>query len=181
MLDELGAIADGDKYVVKVPKTDARDPRPPAVLGLQAAAQYQAADAEARTLLAARGIPYVRFNQPSLRSRATPVEGELPVSEEDRTMYAAFRSGLPAGTVDLSAAFDGSPAPVYVDQVHNAEETNGMLADAVLLGLAQRAPGLMEKAGRQQCSQSPRCSGFWDRPCATRSRRGGWGSWWSSR
>jgi hypothetical protein len=152
VLDELGAIADGDKYVVKVPRTDARNPRPPAVLGLQAAAQYQAADTEARTLLAARGIPYVRFNQPTLRSRATPVDGELPVSEEDRTMYRAFRAALPPDTVDLSAAFDGSPEPVYVDQVHTAEESNDLLADAVLLGLAQRAPEVMKKAGQQQCS-----------------------------
>ena len=152
VLDKLGAIADGDEYVVKVPRTDTRNPRAPAVLGLQAAAQYQAAEAEAATLLGARGIPYVRFNQPTLRSRATPVEGEFEVTPEDRTMYAAFRSALPKGTIDLSGLFDGSPEPVYVDQVHTEEATNDQIARAVLLGLTQRAPGVMKKAGQQQCS-----------------------------
>lgn len=94
--------------------------------------QYRLGVEDSRTLLAARGIPAAFFLQPTVATRAEPVDGETPVTGETVEMTQKFRAQRPDGVIDLGGVMDGVESPIYFDTGHTNEAGAKIVADAVL-------------------------------------------------
>ncbi|MFM7069306.1 MAG: SGNH/GDSL hydrolase family protein, partial [Actinomycetes bacterium] len=152
VLDDLQVLNDAETYIVDAPDTRSASQRSNRTTVTGAVAQYRFADAESKMILAAAKIPMLRFNQPRLWSRATPVEGELPVSANERALARAFDAQLPPGTINIAGVYDNVRTPVYNDLVHTSEEANVYPATAIVNAIESAAPAVAERARSRRCS-----------------------------
>lgn len=146
-LEELKSIDNGDRLVVEVPPVTGSEPRADDLIVAAAAGQYSAAHDEATRLLSTYDIPMLRFHQPSQRTRAMVVDGEMRVDERNRKLGRGFLATLPSDVVDLSHVFDDVPGPVYNDAVHTAESSNDLVAASMLDALIEANPWLSDRIG----------------------------------
>lgn len=102
--------------------------------------QYLAADAEARTELAAAGIPTRRFFQPSQPTRAHDVVGEISPDPDLRSVARQVRARLPDTIVDLAGTYDDVNEPIYTDQIHTVEAATLPIARRILEAIDDQLP-----------------------------------------
>jgi hypothetical protein len=114
--------------------------------------QYTQAQAWSRAALEARGIPMVRFFQPSQYTA-----GRRPGDDNDEwnptavQAVADLRAGLPDDVVDIADSLDAVPGDIFLDAVHTVDTVNPVIARAMLRTLR---PQLEDVPG----SKDPSCS-----------------------
>lgn len=141
---------DGGSAVPPAPLTG-QERRPPfsadAAVSAIATAYQQGIDLS-RALASRHHFEVVHLWQPVLYSKATLDPGEqelLPELGLDafryrewKRLFAAISTGLPRGVIDLSAALDGAPGPVFSDNAHTNEVGAELVATAMFAELRPR-------------------------------------------
>lgn len=114
--------------------------------------QYRQADAWSRTTLTARGIPMVRFFQPSKYTAGRRAsDGNTRWNPTAVRALADLRTDLPDGVVDIADVLDDVPGDIFLDAVHTRDTVNPVIARA-MFGTLRTQLAALHRAKESSCS-----------------------------